>query len=131
MYKRQNVNYTPQEVPDGGLAAISLSDLNESVPAVDMLLDEVYHAVIDLSLIHISFVLSLDFGIANSSAEPTAAAPYSLRGRKDASSKWKTHKPLSVSMHARPQSSTVLNMPRASSSPAGERAITCFPIQLR
>ena len=42
-----NVNYTPQEVPDGGLAAIDLSDLNESVPAVDMLLDEVYHAVID------------------------------------------------------------------------------------
>lgn len=42
-----NVNYTPQEVPDGGLAAIGLSDLNESVPAVDMLLDEVYHAVMD------------------------------------------------------------------------------------
>ena len=42
-----NVNYTPQEVPDGGLTAIGLSDLNESVPAVDMLLDEVYHAVID------------------------------------------------------------------------------------
>ena len=42
-----NVNYTPQEVPEGGLAAIGLSDLNESVPAVDMLLDEVYHAVID------------------------------------------------------------------------------------
>lgn len=42
-----NVNYTPQEVPDGGLAAIGLSDLNESVPAVDMLLDEVYNAVID------------------------------------------------------------------------------------
>lgn len=42
-----NVNYTPQEVPDGGLAAIGLSDLNESVPAVDMFLDEVYHAVID------------------------------------------------------------------------------------
>ena len=42
-----NVNYTPQEVPDGGLPAIGLSDLNESVPAVDMLLDEVYHAVID------------------------------------------------------------------------------------
>lgn len=42
-----NVNYTPQEVPDGGLAAIGLSDLNENVPAVDMLLDEVYHAVID------------------------------------------------------------------------------------
>ena len=42
-----NVNYTPQEVPDGGLPAIGLSDLNENVPAVDMLLDEVYHAVID------------------------------------------------------------------------------------
>lgn len=42
-----NVNYTPQEVPDGGLAAIGLSDLNENVPTVDMLLDEVYHAVID------------------------------------------------------------------------------------
>ena len=42
-----NVNYAPQEVPDGGLPAIGLSDLNESVPAVDMLLDEVYHAVID------------------------------------------------------------------------------------
>lgn len=42
-----NVNYTPQEVPDGGLAAIGLSDLNESVPTVNMLLDEVYRAVID------------------------------------------------------------------------------------
>ena len=42
-----NVNYAPQEVPDGGLQAIGLSDLNENVPAVDMLLDEVYHAVID------------------------------------------------------------------------------------
>ena len=42
-----NVNYTPQEVPDGGLAAIGLSDLNESVPSVDELLDEVYHTVID------------------------------------------------------------------------------------
>ena len=42
-----NVNYTPQEVPDGGLAAIGLSDLNESVPTVDMLLNDVYHAVID------------------------------------------------------------------------------------
>ena len=42
-----NVNYTPQEVPDGGLAAIGLSDLKESVPAVDMLLDEVYHAVVN------------------------------------------------------------------------------------
>lgn len=42
-----NVNYTPHEVPDDGLAAIGLSDLNESVPTVNMLLDEVYHAVID------------------------------------------------------------------------------------
>lgn len=42
-----NVNYVPAEVPDGGLPAIGLSDLNENVPAVDMLLDEVYHAVID------------------------------------------------------------------------------------
>ena len=42
-----NVNYTPQEVPDGGLAAIGLSDLNENVPAVDMLLKEVYHTVVN------------------------------------------------------------------------------------
>lgn len=42
-----NVNYTPQEVPDGGLPAIGLSDLNESVPSVDTLLDEVYHTVMD------------------------------------------------------------------------------------
>lgn len=42
-----NINYTPQEVPDGGLAAIGLSDLNESVSTVNMLLDEVYRAVID------------------------------------------------------------------------------------
>lgn len=42
-----NVNYTPQEVPDGGLAAIGLSDLNESVPSVDTLLEEVYHTVMD------------------------------------------------------------------------------------
>lgn len=42
-----NVSYTPQEVPDGGLAAIGLSDLNESVPSVDTLLDEIYSAVID------------------------------------------------------------------------------------
>lgn len=42
-----NVNYTPQEVPDGGLAAIGLSDLNESVPAVDVLLKEVHHAVVN------------------------------------------------------------------------------------
>ena len=41
-----NVNYTPQEVPDGGLAAIGLSDLNENVPAVDVLLKEVHHAVV-------------------------------------------------------------------------------------
>ena len=42
-----NVNYTPQEVPDGGLAAIGLSDLHESVPSVDTLLDEAYHTVMD------------------------------------------------------------------------------------
>ena len=42
-----NVNYTPQEVPDDGLAAIGLSDLNKSVPSVDTLLDEVYHTVMD------------------------------------------------------------------------------------
>lgn len=42
-----NVNYVPSEVPDGGLPAIDLSDLNENVPTVDVLLDEVYHAVID------------------------------------------------------------------------------------
>ena len=41
------MNYVPAEVPDGGLPAIGLSDLNKNVPAVDMLLDEVYHAVID------------------------------------------------------------------------------------
>ena len=33
-------------MPDGGLAAIGLSSLNENVPAVDVLLEEVYHAVI-------------------------------------------------------------------------------------
>lgn len=42
-----NVNYTPQEVPDGGLAAIGLSDLNKNVPTVDMLLDKVYHEAIE------------------------------------------------------------------------------------
>lgn len=42
-----NVNYTPQEVPDGGLPAIGLSDLNESVPSVDTLLDETHRAVMD------------------------------------------------------------------------------------
>lgn len=42
-----NVNYTPQEVPDGGLAAIGLSDLNENVPAVDVLLKEVHNAVVN------------------------------------------------------------------------------------
>lgn len=42
-----NVNYTPQEVPDGGLAAIGLSDFNKNVPAVDVLLDEVYHTVVN------------------------------------------------------------------------------------
>ena len=42
-----NVNYTPQEVPDGGLPAIGLSDLNESLPSVDTLLDEAHRAVMD------------------------------------------------------------------------------------
>ena len=42
-----NVNYTPQEVPDDGLEAIGLSDLHESVPSVDTLLNEVYHTVMD------------------------------------------------------------------------------------
>lgn len=42
-----NVNYTPQEVPNGGLAAIGLSDLNENVPTVDVLVEEVYHAVVN------------------------------------------------------------------------------------
>lgn len=42
-----NVSYTPSEVPDGGLPAIGLSDLNESVPSVDTLLDEVYYTVKD------------------------------------------------------------------------------------
>lgn len=42
-----NVNYTPQEVPDGGLAAIGLSDLHESIPPVDTLLDKVYRTVTD------------------------------------------------------------------------------------
>lgn len=42
-----NVNYTPQEVPDGGLPAIGLSDLNENVPTVDVLLKEVHHAVVN------------------------------------------------------------------------------------
>ena len=42
-----NVNYTPQEVPDGGLAAIDLSDLHESIPSVDTLLDEAYRTVTD------------------------------------------------------------------------------------
>ena len=42
-----NVNYVPSEVPDGGLPAIGLSDLNENVPSVDVLLDEVYHTAIE------------------------------------------------------------------------------------
>ncbi len=42
-----NVNYTPREVPDGGLPAIGLSDLHESIPSVDTLLDEVYRVVMD------------------------------------------------------------------------------------
>ena len=42
-----NVNYVPAEVPDGGLPAIGLSYLNENVPAVDVLLKQVYHAVVN------------------------------------------------------------------------------------
>ena len=42
-----NVNYVPSEVPDGGLPAIGLSDLNENVPTVDVLLKEVYHTVVN------------------------------------------------------------------------------------
>lgn len=42
-----NVNYVPSEVPDGGLAAIGLSDLNKNVPTVDTMLDAVYHAVVE------------------------------------------------------------------------------------
>ena len=41
------MNYVPSEVPDGGLPAIGLSDLNENVPAVDVLLKDVYHAVVN------------------------------------------------------------------------------------
>lgn len=41
------MNYVPSEVPDGGLAAIGLSDLNKNVPTVDTLLDAVYHAVVE------------------------------------------------------------------------------------
>ena len=41
------MNYVPAEVPDGGLPAIGLSDLNENVPAVDALLKQVYHAVVN------------------------------------------------------------------------------------
>ena len=42
-----NVNYAPSEVPDGGLPALVLSDLNENVSTVDVLLKEVYHAVVN------------------------------------------------------------------------------------
>lgn len=42
-----NVNYVPSEVPDGGLPAIGLSDLNENVPTVDVLLKEVHHAAVN------------------------------------------------------------------------------------
>lgn len=42
-----NVNHVPSEVPDGGLPAIGLSDLNEKVPAVDVLLKEVYRTVVN------------------------------------------------------------------------------------
>ena len=42
-----NVNYVPSEVPDGGLPAIGLSDLNENVPTVDVLLKGVHHAIVN------------------------------------------------------------------------------------
>lgn len=42
-----NVNYVPSKVPDSGLPAIGLSDLNENVPAVDELLKGVYHTVVN------------------------------------------------------------------------------------
>ena len=42
-----NVNYVPSEVPDSGLPAIGLSDLNENVPAVDVLIKEVFHTVVN------------------------------------------------------------------------------------
>ena len=41
------MNYVPSEVPGGGLPAIGLSDLNENVPTVDVLLKEVYHTVVN------------------------------------------------------------------------------------
>lgn len=41
------MNYVPSEVPDGGLPAIGLSDLNENVPAVDVLLKEAYRTVVN------------------------------------------------------------------------------------
>ena len=44
---RDNEGNTPQEVPDCGLPAIGLSDLNENVPTVDVLLKEVYHTVVN------------------------------------------------------------------------------------
>lgn len=40
-------------------------------------------------------------------AERVVEAPYSLKGRRDASSKWKDRKPSFVSIHARPKPSTV------------------------
>lgn len=42
-----NLNYTPQEVLDGGLAAIGLSDLSENVPAVGALVEDVYRTVVN------------------------------------------------------------------------------------
>lgn len=42
-----NVAYTPAEVPDGGLPAVSLMDLNGDVPPVDKLLRAVHGAVVD------------------------------------------------------------------------------------
>lgn len=40
-----NVSYTPPEVPDAGFTAISLSDLNKTVPSVEDLTHAMHHAI--------------------------------------------------------------------------------------
>ena len=42
-----NVAYTPAEVPDGGLPAVSLMDLNEHVPSVDDLLRAIHGGIVE------------------------------------------------------------------------------------
>ncbi len=42
-----NVAYTPAEVPDGGLPAVSLMDLNGRVPSVDALLRAIHGGVVE------------------------------------------------------------------------------------